>query len=51
MGFNPWNCFGKGRDGSCKLVNPDLPPPGCHDFNESVILDVADAMLACMCNV
>jgi alpha-galactosidase len=46
QGFNPWNCFGISRTGTCKLVNPALPPPGCHGFNESVILAVADAMVS-----
>ena len=46
MGFNPWNCFGKDRSGHCKLVNPDLPSPGCIGFNESVILSIADALVS-----
>ena len=46
MGFNPWNCFGVGSTGRCKLVNPALPDPGCHPFNESVIISIADALVA-----
>ena len=46
LGFNPWNCFGISAKGTCKLVNPSLPPPGCHGFNESVILDVARAIVS-----
>ena len=46
LGFNPWNCFGVSSSGRCKLINPALPPPGCHPFNESVILSVADALVS-----
>lgn len=47
MGFNPWNCFGIGASGTCKLPLPwHVPGPykSCHSFNESVILDVAKAI-------
>lgn len=53
MGWNPWNCFGVGRTGSCKLPLPWTPGypacktvscGACHNFNESVILEVAHAM-------
>lgn len=44
MGFNPWNCFGVGRTGSCKLPLPWEPLPGCHGFNESVIMAQAQVM-------
>eukprot|EP00756_Hemistasia_phaeocysticola_P021619 Hpha_TRINITY_DN15785_c0_g1::TRINITY_DN15785_c0_g1_i1::g.39384::m.39384 len=46
MGFNPWNCFGIDRRGNCKLVNPNLPKPGCHSFNESVILGIGEAFVS-----
>jgi hypothetical protein len=28
-----------------QLVNPSLPAPGCHRFNETVILSVADKLV------
>ena len=48
MGFNPWNCFGISAKGTCKLPLPWKPSPGprCHSFDESVILEVAQAIAA-----
>ena len=51
MGWNPWNCFGVGRTGTCKLPLPWVPghpntiqAGGCHGFNESIILAQAAVM-------
>lgn len=46
MGFNPWNCFGVGSTGLCKLPLPWLPAQGprCRGFDEVVILDIAHAI-------
>jgi len=49
MGWNPWNCFGVGRTGTCKLPLPWEPGKtitsgSCHGFNESVIVEIAKAM-------
>jgi hypothetical protein len=51
MGWNPWNCFGVGRTGSCKLPLPwthaaTTQTGGCHGFNESIILQQAAIMAA-----
>jgi len=39
MGFNPWNCFGTGANGHQVL-------PGSHPYNDSVIRQVADAIVS-----
>lgn len=41
MGFNPWNCFGKGRSGKWKFAHK-----GVHGFNDTVIRQVADALVS-----
>lgn len=53
MGWNPWNCFGVGRTGNCKLPLPWVPGHpqttqggGCHGFNESVIIAIAKEMVS-----
>ena len=49
MGWNPWNCFGVGRTGACKLPLPwtggrTAATGGCHGFNESIIVGIAKVM-------
>jgi len=45
LGFNPWNCFGISAKGTCKLPLPWVESgPKCHGFNETVILDIANAV-------
>jgi hypothetical protein len=49
MGWNPWNCFGVGRTGGCKLPLPwtggtTVATGGCHNFNESIVLAIAEVM-------
>ena len=44
-----WNCFGVGRTGGCKLPLPwtggtTAYDGGCHNFNESVIVEIAEVM-------
>jgi alpha-galactosidase len=47
MGFNPWNCFGIGSKGTCKLPKPWVKSgQPCHGFNETVILDVGRAFVS-----
>ena len=41
MGFNPWNCFGVGRNGRFKFN-----VSWAHRFNDSVMRSVADAMVS-----
>ena len=48
---NPWNCFGVGRSGKCKLPLPwengtSTNTGACHGFNESIILQVGAVMAA-----
>ena len=49
MGWNPWNCFGVGRTGGCKLPLPwtggtTVATGGCHNFNESIVVGIAEVM-------
>ena len=44
-----WNCFGVGRTGACKLPLPwtgghTVATGGCHNFNESIIVGIAEVM-------
>jgi hypothetical protein len=46
---NPWNCFGVGRTGTCKLPLPWQPgntegSGACHGFNESVRVSLTSAV-------